>query len=228
MSRIRPSRQKTLQLYRHSAWLVSLCRRPSHRWGLKLRLVPSTPIWTMTLVYKLIHTWWTQAQSTLTISECSANSTTESQRIPLPYHKSNTYILNFFEASLMPTTYALKWQKLPGIGNHSTYEWVRVSDSKKWSSKPYPVSSNSGPNRNLAPASRASRRDCGVRDKFPSKSMAHWFRLHVAIATLKAMINSENLQVTRDIYLCLICKLLKLLNIVLPVSRPNIYELKQK
>lgn len=64
-----------------------------------------------------------------------------------------------------------------------SYAWASVSDSRKWSSQPYPVSSSSGPTRKTAPASLASRNDCLVRAKFPSKSMAHWLRLQVATFT---------------------------------------------
>lgn len=61
-----------------------------------------------------------------------------------------------------------------------TYAWATVSSSKKWSSQPYPVISSSGPSLIIAPAALASAIDCLMLLKLQSKSIAHWFKLHVA------------------------------------------------
>ncbi len=84
--------------------------------------------------------------------------------------------------------------------------WVYVSSSWNESSQPYPVTSSSGPVRNVQPAAFASRIDAMMRSRLPCgewrtagrrgtescearlrgacartvRSIAHWFRLHVA------------------------------------------------
>lgn len=45
------------------------------------------------------------------------------------------------------------------------------------------VISNSGPVRYVAPNSRASLTDSNIRDRFPSKSKAHWFNVATATVT---------------------------------------------
>lgn len=62
-------------------------------------------------------------------------------------------------------------------------QWRKVSCSRKWSSHPYPHNSSSGPRRYLAPRAFACLIERSTLSRFPSKSRAHWSRLHAATVT---------------------------------------------
>lgn len=61
--------------------------------------------------------------------------------------------------------------------------------------------SSSGPVRNVAPISLASRIDCKILSRFPSKSNAHWLRVAEATVTFLPIITSYNIIATTKLAL---------------------------